>query len=34
MHEQRGQAEDEAINGSEIGRPLPGEITDEQLVLE
>ena len=33
-HEQRGQAEDEAIDGREIGRPLPGAITDEQLVLE
>ena len=33
-HEQRGQAEDEAIDGGEIGRPLPGAITDEQLVLE
>jgi hypothetical protein len=33
-HERRGQAEDEAIDGSEIGRPLPGAITDEQLVLE
>jgi hypothetical protein len=33
-HEQRGQAEDEAIDGREIGRPLPGAIADEQLVLE
>jgi len=33
-HEQRGQAEDDAIDGSEIGRPLSGAITDEQLVLE
>ena len=33
-HKQRGQAEDEAIDGREIGRPLPGAITDEQLVLE
>jgi len=33
-HEQRGQAEDEAIDGCEIGRPLPGAIADEQLVLE
>jgi len=33
-HEQRGHAEDEAIDGSEIGRPLPAAITDEQLVLE
>ena len=33
-HEQRGQAEEEAIRRSEIGRPLPGAITDEQLVLE
>jgi len=33
-HEQRGQAKDEAIDGREIGRPLPGAITDEQLVLE
>jgi hypothetical protein len=33
-HEQRGQAEDEAIDGTEIGRPLPAAITDEQLVLE
>ena len=33
-HEQGGQAEDEAIDGREIGRPLPGAITDEQLVLE
>jgi hypothetical protein len=33
-HEQRGRAEDEAIDGSEIGRPLPGAIIDEQLVLE
>ena len=30
----RGEAEDEAIDGREIGRPLPGAITDEQLVLE
>jgi hypothetical protein len=30
----RGEGEDEAIDGSEIGRPLPGAITDEQLVLE
>ena len=30
----RGEAEEEAIGGSEIGRPLPGAITDEQLVLE
>jgi len=33
-HEQRGQAEDEAIYGREIGRPLPGAIADEQLMLE
>ena len=33
-HEQRGQAEEDAIGRSEIGRPLPGAITDEQLVLE
>src|SRR5450631_191151 len=33
-HEQRGQAENDAIDGSEIGRPLPGAITDEQLVFE
>jgi hypothetical protein len=33
-HEQRGQAEDEAIDGREIGRPLPGSIADELLVLE
>jgi hypothetical protein len=33
-HKQRGQAEDEAIDGSEIGRPLPGAIADEQLLLE
>ena len=33
-HEQRGQAEVDAIDGSEIERPLPGAITDEQLVLE
>ena len=33
-HEQRGEAEEETIDGSEIGRPLPGAITDEQLVLE
>ena len=33
-HEQRGQAEDGAIDESEIGRPLPGAITDEQLVPE
>ena len=33
-HEQRGQAEEKAIGGSEIGRPLPGAITDEQLVFE
>jgi hypothetical protein len=30
----RGQAEDEAIDGREIGRPLPGAIADEQLVFE
>ena len=30
----RGEAEDEAIDGSEIGRPLVGAITDEQLVFE
>ena len=30
----RGEAEDEAIDGREVGRPLPGAITDEQLVLE
>jgi len=30
----RGETEDEAIDGREIGRPLPGAITDEQLVLE
>jgi hypothetical protein len=34
VHEQRGQAEDDAIGGREIGRPLPGAIADEQLVLE
>jgi len=33
-HEQRGQAEEKAIGGSEIGRPLPGAIADEQLVPE
>jgi hypothetical protein len=33
-HEQRGEAEEEAIGRSEIGRPLPGAIADEQLVLE
>ena len=33
-HEQRGQADEDAIGRSEIGRPLPGAITDEQLVLE
>jgi hypothetical protein len=33
-HEQRREAENEAIDGCEIGRPLPGAITDEQLVLE
>ena len=33
-HKQRGQAEEEAIGRSEIGRPLPGAIADEQLVLE
>jgi len=33
-HEQRGEAEDEAIDGREIGRPLPGAIADEQLLLE
>ena len=33
-HEQGGQAEDEAIDGSEIGRPLPGAIADEQRVPE
>jgi hypothetical protein len=30
----RGESEEEAIDGSEIGRPLPAAITDEQLVLE
>jgi hypothetical protein len=30
----RGESEEEAIDGSEIGRPLPGAIADEQLVLE
>jgi hypothetical protein len=30
----RGEAEEEAIDGREVGRPLPGAITDEQLVLE
>jgi len=30
----RGEGEDEAIGGSEIGRPMPGAIADEQLVLE
>jgi hypothetical protein len=30
----RGEGEDEAIDGSEIRRPLPGAIADEQLVLE
>ncbi len=34
MHEQRGQTEDVAIDGGEIGRPLPGKIADEPLVLE
>ena len=29
-HEQRGQAEDEAIERGEIRRALPGAITDEQ----
>ena len=33
-HEQGGQAEDQAIDGSEIGRPLQGAITDEHRVLE
>ena len=33
-HEQRGEAEEEAIGRSEIGRPLPGAIADEQLELE
>jgi hypothetical protein len=33
-HEQRGEAENEAIDGREIGRPLPGAVADEQLVLE
>jgi hypothetical protein len=32
--EQRGQAKDEAIDGREIGRPLPGAVADEQLVLQ
>jgi len=30
----RGEGEEEAIGRSEIGRPLPGAIADEQLVLE
>jgi len=30
----RGQAEEEAIGRSEIGRSLPGAIADGQLVLE
>jgi len=33
-YKQRGQAEEEAIGRSEIGRSLPGAIADEQLVLE
>ncbi len=33
-HEQRREADDEAIYGREIGRPLPGAIADEQLVPE
>jgi len=33
-HEQRREAENEAIDGGEIGRPLPGAIADEQLVLQ
>jgi len=33
-HKQRGQAEEEAIGRSEIGRPLPAAIADEQLLLE
>ena len=32
-HEQRGQAEDDAIDGSEIGRPLPGAITGCGLAM-
>ena len=30
----RGEGEEEAIDGSEIGRPLPAAIADEQLLLE
>ena len=30
----RGEGEDEAIDGREIGRPSTGAIIDEQLVLE
>jgi hypothetical protein len=30
----RDEGEEEAIGRSEIGRPFPGAITDEQLVLE
>ena len=33
-HEQRREAENEAIDRREIGRPLPGAVADEQLVLE
>ena len=33
-HEQRGQAEDEAIELRQIRRTLSGAIADEQLVLQ
>ena len=33
-YEQRGEAKHESIDGSEIGRPTPGTIADQQLVLE
>jgi hypothetical protein len=33
-HEQRGQTEHEAIERGQIGRALPGSITDRKLILE
>ena len=33
-HEERTQAGDDAIRGTEVGRPFPRPIEDQQLVLD
>ena len=32
--EQRGQPEDQTVEGGQIRRPMPGTIADQQLMLE